>query len=40
MRRAVAIISAKPKLAGVSVSTSGVLASTPTAVQAAMSMLL
>jgi gluconate 2-dehydrogenase len=41
MRRAVAIISAKPKSAVVSVSTSGVLvASTPAAVQAAMSKLL
>jgi hypothetical protein len=41
MRRAAAIISAKPKSAVVSVSTSGVLvASTPRAVQAGMSMLL
>ena len=41
MRRAVAIISAKPKSAVVSVSTSGVfVASTPRAVQAGMSKLL
>jgi len=41
MRRAAAIISAKPKSAVVSVSTSGVLVtSTPRAVQASTSMLL